>query len=75
VNTNGFAIAAFVCAFLCSPLGIVFGAVALSQINRTGERGRGLAIAGLVISALSIIVGIALFAAAVSTTDGTVVVR
>jgi peptidyl-prolyl cis-trans isomerase B (cyclophilin B) len=30
-------------------LGIVFGHVALSQIRRTGEQGRGLAIAGLVI--------------------------
>lgn len=47
--TNSMAIAAFVCAFLVAPLGIVFGHIALSQINRTGEDGHGLAIAGLVI--------------------------
>ncbi|MCV7044733.1 DUF4190 domain-containing protein [Mycobacterium frederiksbergense] len=43
------AIAALVCSLVLAPLGIVFGHIALSQINRTGEEGRGLAIAGLVI--------------------------
>ncbi|MDT5104988.1 MAG: peptidyl-prolyl cis-trans isomerase, partial [Mycobacterium sp.] len=50
--TNGMAIASLICAFLFAPLGIVFGHVSLSQIRRTGEQGRGLAIAGLVISYL-----------------------
>jgi peptidyl-prolyl cis-trans isomerase B (cyclophilin B) len=50
--TNGMAIASLVCAFLFAPLGIVFGHISLSQIKRTGEDGRGLAIAGLVISYL-----------------------
>ncbi len=48
-RTNGLAIAALVCAFLFAPLGIVFGHLSLSQIKRSGEEGRGLAIAGLVI--------------------------
>ncbi|BBY16376.1 peptidylprolyl isomerase [Mycolicibacterium litorale] len=48
-GTNAWAVAALVCAFLFAPLGIVFGHVSLSQIKRTGEEGRGLAIAGLVI--------------------------
>lgn len=43
------AIAALVCAFVCAPLGIVFGHVSLAQLKRTGEQGRGLAVAGLVI--------------------------
>ena len=43
------AIASLVCAFLFAPLGIVFGHLSLSQIRRSGEDGRGLAIAGLVI--------------------------
>jgi hypothetical protein len=59
---NGFAIASFVCAFLCSILGLVFGFVALSQIKERNERGQGLAIAGIVISIVSIIIGIALVA-------------
>src|SRR5689334_8320213 len=50
--TNALAIASLVCAFLFAPLGIVFGHLSLSQIRRTGEEGRGLAVAGLVIGYL-----------------------
>jgi peptidyl-prolyl cis-trans isomerase B (cyclophilin B) len=50
--TNGFAVASLICAFLAAPLGIIFGHVSLSQIKRTGEDGRGLAIAGLIIGYL-----------------------
>ena len=65
--TNGMAVAALVCSILVAPLGIVFGHISLSQIKRTGEDGRGLAIAGLVIgylvTALSVVVtvGIVVF--------------
>ena len=51
-ETNALAIVSLVCAFIFAPLGIVFGHISLSQIRRTGEEGRGLAIAGLVISYL-----------------------
>ena len=50
--TNALAIVSLVCAFLFAPLGIIFGHISLSQIRKTGEEGRGLAIAGLVISYL-----------------------
>jgi peptidyl-prolyl cis-trans isomerase B (cyclophilin B) len=50
--TNSLAIVSLVCAFLFAPLGIVFGHISLSQIKKTGEEGRGLALAGLVISYL-----------------------
>ncbi|WP_328355148.1 peptidylprolyl isomerase [Mycobacterium sp. NBC_00419] len=67
-TTNGMAIASLICAFVFAPLGIVFGHISLSQIKRTGEEGRGLAIAGLVISYLvtvltivAVIAGVALF--------------
>jgi peptidyl-prolyl cis-trans isomerase B (cyclophilin B) len=50
--TNALAIVSLVCAFLFAPLGILFGHISLSQIKKTGEEGRGLAIAGLVISYL-----------------------
>ena len=49
---SGFAVAGFVCSFFSligGVLGIVFGAIALSQIKVTGQHGRGLAIAGLAI--------------------------
>jgi Domain of unknown function (DUF4190) len=45
-GTNVMAILALVFAFVFSPLGIIFGAVAKRQIARTGEQGRGLATAG-----------------------------
>jgi len=48
-RTNALAIASLVCAFLFAPLGIVFGHLSLSQIRRSGEDGRGLALAGMVI--------------------------
>lgn len=50
--TNSLAVVSLVCAFLFAPLGIVFGHISLSQIKKTGEEGRGLAVAGLVISYL-----------------------
>lgn len=48
--TNTMAILALVFSVLGGLLAIVFGFIALSQIKRTGERGRGLAIAALVIT-------------------------
>lgn len=58
-GTNGFAIASIACSaagLIClgtgSFLGIIFGIVALNQIKRTGQDGRGLAIAGIVIGSV-----------------------
>ncbi|MGV9796846.1 peptidylprolyl isomerase [Mycobacterium sp. NPDC003449] len=48
-RTNGMAIASLVSSVLFAPLGIVFGHISLGQINRSGEQGRGIAIAGLII--------------------------
>lgn len=47
--TNGLAIAALVSSLVFAPVGIVLGLVALKQISRTRESGRGMAIAGVVI--------------------------
>ena len=46
--TNTLAIVALVLAFVMAPAGIVCGHIALGQIKRTGERGRELALAGLI---------------------------
>lgn len=48
-DTNIFAILALIGALTIPPLGIIAGHVALVQLKRTGDNGRGLAIAGLVI--------------------------
>ena len=50
------AIASFVCAFFFFPLGIIFGHVALSQIKKTNEGGKGLATAGLILSYFAIFI-------------------
>ena len=57
-GTNGFAIASLVCAFVCSPLGIIFGFVARSQIRQTGQGGDGLALAGIILSVIFLVLGI-----------------
>ncbi|HMG44008.1 MAG TPA: septum formation family protein [Acidimicrobiales bacterium] len=50
-GTDGFAIAALVLGILsCIPLGIIFGIIALNRIGRSGQKGRGLAIGGIVAS-------------------------
>lgn len=48
-QTNAFALVAIILAFLQPIAAIVFGHLALGQIKRTGDGGRGLALAGLVI--------------------------
>ena len=53
-GTNGLAIASFLCSFFIFPLGIVFGHVALSQIKKSNQGGKGLATAGLIISYLAL---------------------
>ena len=70
-STNGFAIASLICAFLCTPLGLIFGFIAKSQIRQTGQQGNGLATAGIVISAVSIAVGIIAFIAILGTVAST----
>ena len=66
-KTNGMAIASLVLSLLTLAcgftwiLGIIFGHVALSQIKRTGEGGRGMAVAGLVIGYVCLVGTILLF--------------
>lgn len=58
-TTNGLAIASLILAFFCSIAGLICGIVALNQINRRpNEQGRGLAIAGIVLSCAFIVVGV-----------------
>jgi len=61
-GTNVWAIVGFVCSFFIPLLGIIFSVIALGQIKRTGERGRGLALAGLIISIVSTLFVISLLA-------------
>jgi len=52
--TNTLAIVSFVLAFVVSLGAVICGHLALGQIKRTGEGGRGFAIAGLVLGYVGI---------------------
>jgi hypothetical protein len=61
-STNALAIVSLILGitwlgWLGSILAVIFGHVSLSQIKRTGQSGRGMAIAGLVLGYLGIVIG------------------
>ena len=53
---NVFAILALVFAFVFTPLGLIFGFVALSKIKKTGEKGKWMAWVGIIIGILVVVV-------------------
>ncbi len=55
-KTNTLAIVSLICSILWIPslVGVITGHIALGQIKRTGESGRGMAIAGLIIGYIGI---------------------
>jgi hypothetical protein len=66
---NGLAIASLVLGILCClpVVGLVLGLIALGQIRKKGERGRGMAIAGIVLGWVGIgLLGIAALAWVIS---------
>jgi Domain of unknown function (DUF1707)/Domain of unknown function (DUF4190) len=72
-RTNGYAMASFACGIgqlLIGPFAtipaIMFGHMARNQIRRTGERGAGLALAGLVLGWGALILGIILMTVAMT---------
>ena len=55
---NVLAIVSLVSAFFVSLVAVITGHMALGQIKRTGEKGRGLALAGLIVGYVGIVSGI-----------------
>lgn len=55
---NVLSLVSFIGSFFISLVGIICGHIALSQIKKTGERGRGFAIAGLIIGYAAIVLTI-----------------
>ena len=53
-KTNVLAIVGFVLCFFESLAGLICSAIALKQIKTSGEGGKGLALAGVIISAISL---------------------
>lgn len=61
-GTNGFAVASLICSivgfcavFIGGLLGILFGVMGISKANQTNGRGKGMAIAGIVIGIITLI--------------------
>ena len=70
IGTNGFATASLVLGIVgVSLLAFIFGLVALSQIGRSGgaQRGRGMAIAGVVLSVFWMIASVGIIVALIAT--------
>lgn len=57
-KTNTLAIVALISVFFVNLLGIILGHIALNQIKTTGEGGRGLALAAVIIGYASVVIGI-----------------
>ena len=57
-GSNVFAILGFIFAFVASPLGLVFSIIGLSKAKKMGGKQKGLAIAGLIISIISLVITI-----------------
>ncbi len=51
-RTSTLSILAFVAAFVVSVAGIVLGVIALVQLRRSGESGRALAVAAIIVGVL-----------------------
>ena len=64
-KSNGCAIAGFVLAFFMPFIGFILSIIGISKAKECGGNGKGLAIAGLVISLLLLILYVAIFVALV----------
>ncbi len=56
--TEGLAIAALITGLLFWPAGLIISPIALSRIKRNNTGGRGMAIAGLILSIVGLVCGI-----------------
>ncbi|WP_241519589.1 DUF4854 domain-containing protein [Bifidobacterium callitrichidarum] len=63
---NGLAIAGFICSFFVSLVGLILSIIGLNQIKKQGGKGKGFAIAGIVISAASLVLSAILVIAVIA---------
>lgn len=66
-GTNGLSIAGLVLAFLFAPIGFILSIIGLIQAGKRGQKGKGLAVAGIIVSLLVMIGSGVLIAATAST--------
>ena len=60
-NYNVLAIVGFVLSFFSTIVGLIISIIAYKQVKQTGEKGKELAIAGIVISSISIAIAVLVF--------------
>jgi hypothetical protein len=60
-KTNTLAIIAFIASFFISIVGLILGIVALHEIKKSGEKGKGFAVAAIIISIIGIVLTLLLF--------------
>lgn len=60
-KTNGMCIAGFVCSLLCTPIGLILSIIGLVQAKKKDEGGKGLGIAGIIISGIGLVISVVLF--------------
>ena len=56
--TNTMAIVGFVMSFFSGLIGLIFSIIGMNQIKKTGEPGKGYALAGIIISAVRMFLGL-----------------
>ena len=59
-QTNGIAIAGFVCSFVVPILGWIFGGIGLARANKRNGKGKGFSIAAIAIASVSFLVSLGL---------------
>lgn len=57
---NTLCIVGFILSFLIAPAGLICSIIAVIQINKSGEKSKGMAVAGIIISAFNLLIGILL---------------
>ena len=60
--SNGMAVAGFVLAFLIGLLGLIFSILGLNKSKELNGKGKGLSIAGIIISSFNMLLGVILVA-------------
>ncbi|MFH1400471.1 MAG: DUF4190 domain-containing protein [Nanoarchaeota archaeon] len=58
VRTNTLAIVGFILSFVFALAGLVVSIIAFNQVKKSGEGGRGLALAGIIIGAVFSVLGL-----------------
>lgn len=59
-QSNGLAVGGFICSFFFALIGLILSIMGLKKANQIGGKGKGLAIAGIVISVLGMFSGVIL---------------